>query len=639
MTVHEILSRLQGVKGGHGQWTARCPAHDDRQNSLSVGEGEDGRVLLRCHAGCTVDDVTAALGLNAKDLFAESPGGALGWNDTIPAKKGSRAPVVATYSYCDDDGKLLAEKLRRANKSFSWRRPDGRHGWIYDRKGVPRRLYAPGGLAGAVFVCEGEKDVDTLYGLGYSAASGADGAGPGKWRKEYTEQLRGRSVCVFTDNDDVGRAYAAETCNALHGAASSVRLLDLSTVWPEIPEHGDVTDLVVAFGGERACEMIGQLVVSTPEWTPTAAPPQADSGGKLLEVISAPDLQKANLPPVKFLIEGILPDGTSLLTAASKIGKSWMVLHLGLCQAAGTPFMSHKVNQCGVLYLALEDSLHRLQNRMNKILKGKPAPEQFYFTTEAPKLDNGLLETLDAHLEQYPDTKLIIIDTLQKVRGQSLPREAAYAQDYREMETIKGHMDKRGVSVLFVHHNRKMKDDDDPFNMISGTNGIMGAADTIWTITKARRTDEEATLHITGRDVEQSDTVIRFDKNSWTWKPVGEAGWLAEQRAMLAYNDSPIVKTIKKLLEQSPERRWDGTAKDLMEAGKYIARTYLAVDNQKLGYAIRDLEKPLFEYDKIVHSTSKTNGNGGKKHHFYYQDLGQFEELEGAQEEIPWHTA
>lgn len=203
------------------------------------------------------------------------------------------------------------------------------------------------------------------------------------------------------------------------------------------------------------------------------------------------------------------------------------------------------------------------------------------------------------------------------------------------METIKAFMDKRGVSVLFVHHTRKMKDDDDPFNMISGTNGIMGAADTIWMITKARRADEEAVLHITGRDVEQSDTVIRFDKESWTWKPMGGVDWLAEQRARLAYDGSPIVRTIKKLLEQSPGRRWDGTAKELMEAGKYIARTYLDVNTHKLGHEIKALEKPLFEFDGIVHATSKVSGNGGKKHSFYYQDLGQFEDLEGDQEELP----
>lgn len=368
-------------------------------------------------------------------------------------------------------------------------------------------------------------------------------------------------------------------------------------------------------------------------------PELIEAGSQMMTVISAPELQRANLPPVKYLVEGVLPDGTSLLTAASKIGKSWLVLDLGLCQASGRPFMGHKTNQCGVLYLALEDSLNRLQKRMKKILAGKEAPAQFYFTTEAPRLDNGLLDTLDAHLKRHPDTKLIIIDTLQKIRGQALPRESGYAQDYREMEEVKSFMDKRGVSVLFVHHNRKMKDDDDPFNMISGTNGIMGAADTIWTITKANRADEEATLHITGRDVEQSETVIKFDKTLCRWQPIGEAGALAEQRARDAYDSSPIVTTIKKLLERSPDHRWDGTAKDLMAAGRFIARTYLAADNQKLGYAIRELEKPLFDFDGIIHSTGG-NGTGGKKHHFYYQDMSRFfeEPLKTEQQELPWQT-
>lgn len=354
-----------------------------------------------------------------------------------------------------------------------------------------------------------------------------------------------------------------------------------------------------------------------------------------LSIISAPDLQRANLPPVKFIVEGILPEGTGLISAASKIGKSWMVLDLGLSAAAGEPFMGHKTNQCGVLYLALEDSLNRLQDRMNKVLQGKPAPSQFYFATAAPKLDSGLLDILDEHVQQHPDTKLVIIDTLQKIRGGAQPRESAYAQDYREMETIKQHVDELGLSVLFVHHNRKMRDDGDPFNMISGTNAIMGAVDTVWTITKDKQSDGSATLHVTGRDVAQSDTVIQFNKAAWKWDAIGEAGRLAEQEARAEYDQSPIVQTVKKLLDQSNEHRWDGTAKDLMEVGKYIARTYLAVDNQKLGYAIRDLEKPLFEYDKIVHSSSG-NGTGGKKHHFYYQDLGsEFEEL-SEQEEIPW---
>ncbi len=236
------------------------------------------------------------------------------------------------------------------------------------------------------------------------------------------------------------------------------------------------------------------------------------------------------------------------------------------------------------------------------------------------------METLSAHLVQHPETKLLIVDTLQKIRGQALPRESGYAQDYREMETVKEFMDGRGVSILFVHHNRKMRDDDDPFNMISGTNGIMGASDTTWVLMKDKRSDGEVVLYVTGRDVEQSDTVIRFNKDTWRWEVVGEVAQLAEERARAAYDQSPVVTTIKKLLEQSHSHRWSGTAKELMEAGKYITKTYLAPNSQKLGYLIRDLEKPLFEYDGIIYS-AKSNGTGGKKHDFYYQNLDQFEEI------------
>ncbi len=221
---------------------------------------------------------------------------------------------------------------------------------------------------------------------------------------------------------------------------------------------------------------------------------------------------------------------------------------------------------------------------------------------------------------------MLIVDILQKIRGQALPRESGYTQDYREMETVKEFMDGRGVSILFVHHNRKMKDDDDPFNMISGTNGIMGASDTSWVLMKDKRSDGEVILYITGRDVEQSNTVTRFNKDTWRWEAVGEVAQLAEERTRAAYDQSPVVTTIKKLLEQSQSHRWSGTAKELMEAGKYIAKTYLAPDSQKLGYLIRDLEKPLFEYDGIIYS-AKSNGTGGKKHDFYYQNLDQFEEI------------
>lgn len=339
-----------------------------------------------------------------------------------------------------------------------------------------------------------------------------------------------------------------------------------------------------------------------------------------MEAVSAQALQEADLPPVRFLVADMLPEGTGMVSAASKIGKSWLVLKMGLAIAAGTPFLQRRTSQCGVLYLALEDSLKRLQDRMNKVLDDKRAPAQFYFVTEAPTLDTGLLEAVEAHITQHPETKLVIIDTLQKIRGQALQRENSYAQDYREMGVVKDFMAKLGVSVFFVHHNRKMRDDDDPFNMISGTNGIMGAADTSWVITKDKRADDTATLHITGRDIPQTSTVIRFSKDAWAWEVVGDADWLAEQQARSDYESSPIVLTIKTLLGQSPDGRWTGTAKELLEAGKEIARTYIAETAQKLGYELKHLDRPLFDYDEIIHSTLP-NGNAGKKHYFFRQTI------------------
>lgn len=156
-----------------------------------------------------------------------------------------------------------------------------------------------------------------------------------------------------------------------------------------------------------------------------------------INFVSAQDLQKAELPPVEYLIEDILPQGASILTAASKIGKSWLVLDMGLKIAAGERFFNKETKQTGVLYLALEDSYKRLQDRINKILCYQSAPANLHLLTEAPNLENGLLEYLDNILEQKPEIKLIIIDTLQKIRGQALLRESAYQQDYREMGMIK----------------------------------------------------------------------------------------------------------------------------------------------------------------------------------------------------------
>lgn len=167
---------------------------------------------------------------------------------------------------------------------------------------------------------------------------------------------------------------------------------------------------------------------------------------KGLSIISASDLQKENFPPITYLVDDLLPEGTSLFAAAPKIGKSWYVLDMGLKIASGLPFLNKFTTKSGVLYLALEDTHRRLQDRMNKLLQNNPSPTSFYFSTEASSIDNGLIESLEATIKDKPDIKLIIIDTLQKIRSQSKVGNNVYQQDYAEIGAIKSFADKHSIS-------------------------------------------------------------------------------------------------------------------------------------------------------------------------------------------------
>lgn len=336
---------------------------------------------------------------------------------------------------------------------------------------------------------------------------------------------------------------------------------------------------------------------------------------KGLSIISAPDLQKELFPPITYLVNDLLPEGTSLLVAAPKIGKSWYVLDMGLKIASGLPFLNKTTTKVGVLYLALEDTHRRLQDRMNKLLKNRPSPTSFYVTTEAASLDNGLIESLESTIQSHPDIKLIIIDTLQKIRSQSKLGNNVYQQDYAEIGAIKSFADKHSISVMFVHHLRKMKDGDDQFNMISGSTALMGAVDTSFVITKKSRNDINATLHITGRDIESGELIMRFNKATCQWELIGNAQDVAKQNEKSEYENNPIVRTIKTLLDESDNGTWTGNAKSLLEAGERITGLPLASSSRSLNSTLKKLQKQLREYDNIIY-TNTPNGNAGPSHYF-----------------------
>ncbi|MGH3114571.1 MAG: AAA family ATPase, partial [Gaiellaceae bacterium] len=230
-----VLERIEGVRRSGAGFSARCPAHEDRHASLSVSEGEDGRALIRCHAGCTAEDVCAALGLDVAELFPREE------------RTNGRA-IVARYPYVDEEGGLLFEAVRFSPKDFRQRRPDGHGGWEWRLEGTRRVLYRLPELLAAVargetvYVVEGEKDVQALERVGLVATCNPMGAG--KWRPEYAETLRGAArVVVIPDADEPGRRHAAEVASSVATAGVDVRVVDLA---PESSDGFDPSDYLKA---------------------------------------------------------------------------------------------------------------------------------------------------------------------------------------------------------------------------------------------------------------------------------------------------------------------------------------------------------------------------------------------------------
>ncbi|MFF4275011.1 AAA family ATPase [Streptomyces sp. NPDC001536] len=231
---------------------------------------------------------------------------------------------------------------------------------------------------------------------------------------------------------------------------------------------------------------------------------------------TADQLMDAHFPEPKWAVPGILAEGVSLLAGPPKVGKSWLSLGLGLSVAAGgKAFDSVPVEGGPVLYLALEDTPRRLQTRMGKLLGGQPAPAGLTLVTECPPFPQGGSEAIAQWLERNPDARMVVIDVFAKMRGQAPQGVSAYDADYVSVGYAKRLADHYGVAVVLVHHVRKAGSDDF-LTEVSGTNGIAGAADATLVLKRARG-QADGILHVTGRDVDESEYALSFQPASGAW--------------------------------------------------------------------------------------------------------------------------
>lgn len=215
------------------------------------------------------------------------------------------------------------------------------------------------------------------------------------------------------------------------------------------------------------------------------------------------------------VVDGILYPGTYLFAGAPKLGKSFLMLQLGYHVSTGQPLWGYSVRPGTVLYLALEDDFPRLQSRLYRMFDAEVA-KNFYLSTWAKQTGSGLEEQVEGFVATHTNTRLVIIDTLQRVRPADGNRYS-YASDYEIITSLSTLASKLGICLLIVHHTRKQQDED-KFNMISGTNGLLGAADGAFLLEKNRRTDRHAALEITGRDQQEQRLYLEHDPETLLWK-------------------------------------------------------------------------------------------------------------------------
>lgn len=248
MHLNEIISRFNGVKSiGENSYQVQCPAHKDDKASLTISE-EDNKILMHCHAGCDLNNILNAIGLQEKDLFNNPP-------------KDSKPKIVKEYYYTDEDNKPLYKVIRYEPKSFVQAKYDNGK-WVYKMTGVRYVLYNLHNVSKSdeIYFVEGEKDADNLNSIGLVATTTVSGASSfSKRAKEYCELLKGKTVFIIPDNDNPGYKYAEDISKALEGIAKSTKILKLVDEVPDLKEKGDISDVLQKYGKEKTLEILKKL--------------------------------------------------------------------------------------------------------------------------------------------------------------------------------------------------------------------------------------------------------------------------------------------------------------------------------------------------------------------------------------------
>lgn len=463
-----------------------------------------------------------------------------------------------------------------------------------------------------VYLVGGEKSADALAIRGSISVSAPDGADPQKFPSEVVPYFTMLNVIIIQNNDDVGKLFALAKASLIHPVAASVKIIDLSEIWESMPEHANISDYLQLYG-DAGFEQVKLLIEKTVCWTPPKT--NVQSGNKSLAIRSVKDLMTQHFVPTEFLVNGILPLGLTLLASPPKFGKSWFSLLLCLAVAKGTPFLGLGTTKSDVLYLDLEDGDADLQERIKKLNMGEEAPAGLLYSTEAPTLADGLLDTLNQTLSSNPSIKLIVIDTLGVVLGAQNSDSNQFAQEYALYGSLKKVANAHSIALLVIHHLRKTGDDNNPFNRIYGGVATQAALDTMMVLEKDTHASDSAHLHVSGRRCPQQDFVLSFDADTCIWSMVGNSAEADEKFHRNQYERSEAVVTIKEAVA-SGNGSWSGSMSDLSRMAETIPCIGHGLGHPRsLSNEVNHFKNDLCRYDGITITIAK-NGTGGRKYTF-----------------------
>ncbi len=651
--LEKVLARLKGVRASRRGWTACCPAHGDRVPSLSIGLGEHGQVLLKCFAGCAVACIVQAMGLTMMDLFPDAASAAdgrkvpsgmsqrktlslldLAREKQLPWQFLCRLGVVEHPSgglkipYHLADGTLAARHRIRtalaAKEGSRWSKGEG----SIVAYGLERLEEAR--KAGYLVLVEGESDCWTLWYHQFLAL-GLPGAKMAGTLEE--SMLAGIDrLYIMQEPDAGGTAFVTQIARKLAawqwpGQACVLRLPGAKD--PNALHQQERQGFRAVF--QRALDQAKPLLFRCCQQA--SAPPAGHPA-----IFSLQDLLSWEVPPVRWVIPEVLPEGLTLLTGKPGLGKSWLALSLALSIAAGGMALgTQPVTQGDVLYLALEENARRLQARARQLLASMTGvPSGMECALAWPRLGEGGLTSLEDYLQAHPNTRLVVIDTWTRLAPPSGKRHCPqYEGDYKALTPLKRLADTYRVSILAVQHLRKTTSRD-VLDELTDSIGMTGAVDGTL-ILKRERGQTEGSLLVTGRAFEREHQLaLSCDAATAQWTLVDDAEEVGRPRAR--------QEILELLREQGPEgmsprevaealeknyhttrsllRKMEDTGEVRRSAGRYVARSLDTRQDQSRSPGISRQQAGLVDQgDRIKQQQRPGSGGDGSDYADYADDI------------------